>query len=205
MGLGNHLVIFVKAPRLGTVKRRLADDIGAVAATTFYRQTTRVLLHRLGPDRRWHCWLAVTPDRDAGGGRFWPAGISRLRQGGGDLGWRMARPLSILPPGPVVIIGSDIPGILPRHIAEAFRALGRHDAVFGPAEDGGYWLVGLRRRPRPTGARQPGIFKNVRWSSKFALADTIANLGTGQSAALLETLADIDDGATFRRWRNGGD
>ena len=59
----------------------------------------------------------------------------------------MRRPPLGLPPGPVVVIGSDIPGITARHIAEAFRLLGRHAFVFGPARDGGYWLVGARRRP----------------------------------------------------------
>ena len=58
-----------------------------------------------------------------------------------------------------------------RHIAAAFRLLGRHDLVFGPAEDGGFWLVGARRRPR-----LPPLFGQVRWSSPHALADTLADL-----------------------------
>ncbi len=191
-----HLVIFARAPRLGLVKRRLARDIGAVAATAFYRRTLWGVARRLAGDGRWRCWLAVTPDRDAGASALWPAGCARVAQGPGDLGARMARSMGTLPPGPVVIVGSDIPGIRPRHIADAFGTLGRHDAVFGPAADGGYWLVGLRRRPR-----LPDIFQRVNWSGPDALADTVANLDRGASAAFLEVLADVDDGAAFGRWR----
>ena len=194
-----HLLIFARAPRLGQVKRRLARDIGAVAATAFYRRTLCGVVRRLAGDGRWRCWLAVTPDGDAGAPGLWPAGCARVAQGPGDLGARMARSMGVLPPGPVVIVGSDIPGIQPRHVAAAFGALGRHDAVFGPAADGGYWLVGLRRRPRV-----PDIFQGVRWSGPDALADTLANLDRGASAALLEVLADVDDGAAYGRWRASG-
>jgi glycosyltransferase A (GT-A) superfamily protein (DUF2064 family) len=95
------------------------------------------------------------------------------------------------PPGPVVIVGTDVPGLQPAHIAEAFRRLGRHDALFGPATDGGYWLVGLKRRPR---LLHP--FTDVRWSSPHALADTRANL-TGRSIASVATLSDVDDARAF--------
>ncbi len=106
----------------------------------------------------------------------------------------MARPLSVLPPGPVVIIGADVPGIRPRHIAAAFHSLGSHDVVFGPAPDGGYWLVGVKRRPRV-----PDLFAGVRWSSEHALADTLANCH-GLKVGFVETLEDVDDGASYGRW-----
>jgi glycosyltransferase A (GT-A) superfamily protein (DUF2064 family) len=96
-----------------------------------------------------------------------------------------------MPLGPVVIVGTDVPGIMPAHIAEAFRSLGRHDAVFGPAVDGGYWLVGLKRRPR---LLIP--FARVRWSSPHALADTLANL-EGRALAFVATLSDVDDARGF--------
>ena len=202
MRAANHLVIFARAPRLGAVKRRLAADIGALGASHFYRQTLAGVLRRLGRDRRWRTWLAVTPDRFARAPGMWRAAAGRsglpslLPQGGGDLGARMARPFDRLPPGPVVIVGCDIPDLLPAHVARAFAALGRHDAVFGPATDGGYWLVGLRRRPRI-----PALFRGVRWSTPDALSDTRANLGPPLSVALIDTLADIDDGAAFAAWR----
>lgn len=193
-----HLVIFLRAPRLGRVKSRLAAGIGAAAALRFYRETSARLLRRVARDRRWRCQLAVTPDRDARGN--WPAGLPRRGQGGGDLGRRMARIFEELPPGPVLIVGSDIPALAPRHVEAGFRALGRCEAVLGPAADGGYWLVGLRRRPR----LPRGLFAGVRWSSRFALADTRASLPRGMSIALLETLEDVDDAEGYRRWRAGG-
>ena len=190
----NHLVAFVKAPRLGRVKTRLAADIGAVGAWAFYRRTTAAVLRRLGGEGRWQPWLAVTPDRAVAAPGVWPKAWPRIGQGTGDLGQRMARVMGILPPGPVVIIGTDTPDIRPDHIARAFRALGHCDTVVGPAADGGYWLVGLRRRPR-----LPEVFEGVRWSTRFALADTLAN-SRGLDVATLEVLEDVDDGATLERW-----
>jgi glycosyltransferase A (GT-A) superfamily protein (DUF2064 family) len=140
----------------------------------------------------------VTPDRFVLEGCFWPPEIPRLSQGPGDLGTRMARPFAALPPGPVVIVGSDIPDLRRAHVARAFAALDCHDLVFGPAADGGYWLVGARRRPLP-----PRLFANVRWSSPHALADTLANLEHGFSVALLDTLTDVDTGADLARSRRG--
>ena len=106
----------------------------------------------------------------------------------------MARVIAALPPGPVAIVGADVPDIRPAHVARAFRALGGHDAVFGPAADGGYWLVGLRRRPP-----RLSVFEGVRWSTGHALADTIANLE--RAPALIDTLEDVDDRASWERWR----
>jgi rSAM/selenodomain-associated transferase 1 len=191
-----HLVVFLRAPRLGRVKSRLAAGIGAVAALGFYRRTSARLLRELTRDRRWRVHLALTPDSAAAGKRPWPVGALRRGQGGGDLGRRMARVFETLPPGPAVIVGADIPDITPAHVAAAFRALGRSDAVFGPALDGGYWLVGLRRRPR----LPRRLFERVRWSSEHALADTLAGLPRTMSVAMLEQLQDVDDAAAYRRW-----
>lgn len=191
-----HVVVFVKAPRLGQVKSRLATGIGALSALRFYRQTTACVLRRLGRNPRWRTLIAVTPPGALHGG-FWDASVPRLDQGAGDLGRRMARVFATLPPGPAVIVGSDIPDLASRHVAAAFRALGRFDVVLGPAADGGYWLIGLKRTwPIPA-----GLFEGVRWSSAHALADTRASLPRRLSVALLETLEDVDDGASYRRWR----
>jgi len=81
----------------------------------------------------------------------------------------------------------------------AFAALGRVDAVFGSADDGGYWLIGLRRRPF-----LPRLSGPVRWSSAHALADTCALLGPRVRTVLLETLIDVDDGESLERWRRSG-
>jgi rSAM/selenodomain-associated transferase 1 len=190
-----HLVIFAKAPALGRVKRRLAAGIGALAALRFQRDNTARLLRRVASDRRWRCWLALTPDRYAAGPRFWRVPCRRIAQGGGDLGRRMARPFARLPAGPVIVIGSDIPAIARYHIAAAFRLLADHDLVFGPADDGGYWLVGARRRPLPR-----GLFEAVRWSTAHALADTLANVPRRLRVGFAATLDDVDNEPAYRRF-----
>lgn len=194
-----HLVLFARAPMRGAVKTRLAADIGKDAALSFYRRTLRDVLWRLGRDPRWHTWLAVTPDVAANSTALWPQvpGVRLIAQGQGDLGVRMARPLLALPPGPAVIIGSDIPEVTPGHVMAAFTALGRNDMVFGPAVDGGYWLVGARRAP----VVPHGLFANVRWSTEHALADTLAGLPKSFRVAMLGELDDIDDGAAWATWR----
>ena len=191
-----HLVIYAKAPLLGSVKTRLARDIGAAAALRFYEQTLRALVARVARDAPWRCWLAVAPEgfaRDARRRWRWlPRHLAVVGQGRGDLGARMARSFARLPPGPAVLIGSDIPPLTRAHIAPAVTAPGRHDAVFGPAEDGGYWLVGQRRLHA-----MPELFRHVRWSTPHALADTLANLAPGETHARIATLADVDDGAAY--------
>jgi len=186
-----QLIILAKAPRLGRVKSRLAADIGGVKAWGFYRNALAQLVRRMRRDPRWTCRLWV----DDGAAR-WPGGISRHRQISGDLGQRMDHVMRTAPMGPVIIIGADIPDVRPRHIAAAFRALESRDVVFGPADDGGYWLVGFRRRPVT-----PSPFTPVRWSSAHALSDTTSNLRNRFSVAFCDVLGDVDDGAAYQRWR----
>jgi glycosyltransferase A (GT-A) superfamily protein (DUF2064 family) len=106
----------------GAVKTRLAADIGKDGALAFYRRTLHDVLWRLGRDPRWQTWLAVTPDSAVRDAALWPPvdRVRRIGQGQGDLGARMARPFRTLPPGPVVIVGSDIPDVSPDHIRDAF-------------------------------------------------------------------------------------
>jgi rSAM/selenodomain-associated transferase 1 len=187
-----NLVIMAKAPVMGNVKRRLARDIGFVEAARFYRNALKQTVMRLGRSRRWRTYVAVSPD-GAGARLFEPWRGPVIRQGRGDLGARMARAFLRLPPGPSVIVGSDIPALTERGVVAAFAALRGRDAVFGPAEDGGYWLAGLSRR---TLARR--MFLGVRWSSEHALSDTILNL-TGRRVALTAELGDVDDGKSYAR------
>lgn len=179
----------VKEPRPGRVKTRLGKDLGMVTAARWFRRQSTDLLHRI-EDPRWETLLAVAPDYDGLRSRVWPAHLPRVAQGRGDLGNRMARLFRALPPGPLCIIGADIPDIRPTHIARAFRALGNHDAVFGPAPDGGYWLVGMKRTAPPP----PSLFEKVRWSTEHALSDSIGTL-KGRRIALTDTLSDVDTAA----------
>lgn len=186
-----RLVVIAKRPVAGRAKTRLARAIGVGAATGFARHAAAALLQRVGRDRRWHTIVAASPDRSLAD-RCWPRWVARMPQGSGDLGDRMQRVFDRAPIGPVLIVGTDVPGVTPAHIAQAFARLGSADAVFGPATDGGYWLVGLRRRPR---VLRP--FAGVRWSGPHALADTLANLA-GRGVALAATLGDVDDAASYR-------
>lgn len=176
----------VKEPHPGQVKTRLGQGLGMTGAAWWFRHQSRQLLRCLeGP--RWQLILAVSPDASGLASRVWPSHLPRVPQGAGDLGDRMGRLFRSMPPGPVVIVGADIPGITAAHIVKAFKALGAHQAVFGPAKDGGYWLIGLKNLSPPP----PGLFAGVRWSSAHALAETIATL-PGYRVALTDTLQDVD-------------
>ncbi|MBE1285473.1 MAG: DUF2064 domain-containing protein [Rhodobacteraceae bacterium] len=192
------LVVMIKQPRPGRVKTRLGRDMGMVSAAWWFRHQTDQLLRRMR-DPRWDLVLAVNPDREGMASRVWPADLPRLPQGPGDLGARMKRVFQALPHRPACIIGADIPGIRACHISRAFAQLGQHDAVFGPAPDGGYWLVGVKH----AGALPATLFRNIRWSSEHALADSAASFG-GRRIALVDTLEDVDTVTDLRNHRRAG-
>ena len=177
------VIVFARAPRLGTVKRRLARDVGDRAALRFYNANLNRLLHALARDRRFHTLLAYTPDRATA---RWPVPVPRIVQGSGDLGQRMARACARY--RRVAIVGTDIPELAADDVAAAFRALGHAQAAFGPAADGGYWLVALSPR------RPAHPFAGVRWSTEHALSDTLANFRR-HHVARLRTLRDVDTAA----------
>lgn len=180
------LIVMVKEPRPGRVKSRLGRDIGMTASAWWFRHQVRALLRRV-EDPRWHLALAVSPDFEGMKSRVWPAHLPRITQGSGSLGDRMKKALASPANGAVCVIGADIPGITTRHVARAFDSLGRHDAVLGPAPDGGYWLIGLKNaRPAPR-----TLFDNVRWSTQHALTDTVRSLGEF-SVGYVDELTDVD-------------
>jgi rSAM/selenodomain-associated transferase 1 len=192
--LRRHVVIFARRPQLGVGKRRLAKDVGNVEALRFTRSTIAQLVRTLGRDPRWSLWIAATPDRPTA----WTGDARVVPQGRGSLGERLSSVAKRLPRGAVIFLGSDLPTVSRRDVARAFAALAGKTAVFGPASDGGYWLIGLRRRPRLI---LP--FDGVRWSTPHALADTVARLN-GAPHAMLDEREDVDDGAALRRlvtWR----
>lgn len=192
------VIVFARVAQLGAVKTRLARDVGRLAAWRFQRDSTARTVRRLAGDRRWRTVLALTPDRLAARARVTPGRVPRFGQGAGDLGRRMARALERFRPGPVLLVGSDVPALGPAEIARAFRRLAGADAVYGPAEDGGFWLVGTRGR-----ARALPWFQGVRWSGPEALADTLAKLGPARRVALADRLADVDTGADLARVTRG--
>lgn len=188
-----RLIVMLKAPAAGRVKTRLGRDIGMVPAAWWFRHQTARLLRQLGRDPRWDTLLAVSPDT-ALSAPLWPAHLPRVPQGPGDLGARMVRLLTLPHPGPTCLIGGDIPGLRPAHIARAFRLCRTADIAFGPATDGGFWLVGLRHP-----ARAPArLFANVRWSTPHALSDSLRSLSS-RPVAFADTLADVDRAADLPR------
>jgi len=189
-----HLILFVRAPQLGTGKRRLAREIGDITALRFERVMLTLLMRRLGADKRWHLRIAVTPNKARHHIGYRRGQIETTDQGRGDLGIRMLHALRACPPGPVVLVGADIPALCGRHIATAFHLLSCRDLLFGPAEDGGFWLVGARH---PQQLRH--LFERVRWSGPHALADSLAGLPLGLTVGFADRLEDVDDGEAYRR------
>lgn len=187
------LLIFVKEPRPGRVKTRLARDLGAGPAARWFRRNALNVIRAARRDGRFRVVLAVSPDAEGRASRVWPRGLARLPQGRGDLGVRMARALAAAPPGPVLLIGADVPDALPPRLAETLRALGGRDLVFGPAEDGGFWAVGLGRRRRVA-----GLFAHVRWSDPRTLADVLSGL-SHLRVGFGPRLRDVDRADDLRR------
>lgn len=192
------LYIFAKAPVPGQVKTRLARSIGSEAACAVYVTMLHDVVREMSANTSWTTALAVTPDELVGRDGYWPGRGCRVPQGSGDLGDRMGRFLAKATPArPVVIIGSDIPDMRAGHVDEAFQLLLTYELVMGPAEDGGFCLIGASSPP-PT-----NLFRGVRWSSEHALADTLKN---ARSVSLLkDRLEDIDDSASYERYllKNG--
>ena len=190
----DQLILFVKAPRPGAVKTRLAKAIGAPAAVAAYRQLVETLLNQLqglgGVE------VCFSPDDAASELQHWlKEGWSSSPQGDGDLGQRLQSAFQrAFQAGAkrVAIIGSDCPAIRVEDIREAWGGLQTHDVVLGPATDGGYWLIGLRQP-------QPALFRGVHWSTGDVFAETIQRVQhAGLSVQLLHELADVD---TDREWR----
>ena len=183
------VIVFARAPRLGTVKRRLARNIGERAALRFHIATLTALLRELAACRRFDTVLAVTPDRTH---VRLPPRVQRIDQGHGDLGRRMTKALGRY--RRVALMGCDIPQAGAADVQAAFRHLGTADAVFGPASDGGYWLIAL-------GPRRPSIlFGSAHWSTEHALTDTLKQFRRHRSA-FIRRLSDVDTAADYHRHR----
>lgn len=192
-----QILIFAKPPRIGLAKTRLATSLGSSVsarriATAIQAKTLRAAMR--GP---WDTVLYTAPDKELDNslGGLWPVHLERRSQGSGNLGDRLSKGLREAPAGPVLFIGSDAPDISTAVLREAVRALSRHDAVFGPAPDGGFWLFGLNKT-----ARTKSPFHNVRWSGPHAMEDVWANLPKTATVGILPQLIDIDDAKDLDIW-----
>lgn len=193
-----HILIYAKPPKIGLAKTRLARSLGSPVQAQRIARMTLARTMRVATSGAWTPILYAAPDsalHDTLGG-IWPPRLIRRSQGQGDLTARLNKGLTETPPGPVFFIGADAPDLSAAHLRQAIHALQRHDAVFGPAKDGGFWLFGLNKTAR---TRSP--FHNVRWSTEYALTDVRANLTTERRVAYLPTLIDIDEAEDWHAWR----
>ena len=188
-------VLFVKAPREGTVKTRLAANVGPAKACTIYQSLVEIACRALAPFD--HVEIRFTPDESGDEIQHWLRKNWQAKpQGEGNLGEKLQRAFTEgFQNGfdKVVIIGSDCPANTTQDISDAFTALDGTQIVFGPATDGGYWLIGLNQN-------YPALFDNVRWSTEQTLSDTISNVKKlDLKTSQLRLHSDID---TIEDWEN---
>ena len=183
------LIIMAKAPMMGRAKTRLARDIGVTHAQRLYRMMMSQVL-RQTDDPRWETVLAVTPISYLGRAPIW-RGYKQVGQVNGSLTPRLAAVLNRK--GPTVVIGTDCPEISACDIADAFKAIKKGKAVLGPADDGGFWLIGMN------GPAPRYLFEDVRWSHEETLKDMEARFK--KPVAYLRTLVDVDDFAALKVWK----
>jgi hypothetical protein len=194
-----RLILFARYPVPGRAKTRLIPALGAEGAAALHR---RLVLRTLRTAHRaCRAAFADLEVRFDGGTEqsmsHWLGDSARfLPQGAGDLGERMARAFEESSRSPAtVIIGSDCPGLTPDVITAAFARLTETPVVLGPAQDGGYYLIGLSRP-------MPELFRGIPWGTDRVLPDSLAVLQRrGCIPALLDPLEDIDRPEDLPAWR----
>lgn len=181
----NLLFVFTRNLELGKVKTRLAAGIGDQNALEIYtfllKHTNKVITSINAQKRVLYSEQVVEED-------LWSAPNSEKKlQSEGDLGQKMRKAFEQgFNDGyeKVVIIGSDLYDLEAKDIEEAFRQMDEHDVVIGPAQDGGYYLLGLKKIPE-------GIFENKKWGTDTVLKATLKDLGQ-LNYTLLKEKNDID-------------
>lgn len=186
------VILFARSVALGRGKRRLAKDVGDINAWRFYRSALRTTIRILGSDPRWSCIVAIDPltATERPGALFSSGPGRRFQRSGqaeGALGLRMIRALNNAPPGPAVLIGSDIQGLTPAILRRALIACNASDVVLGPADDGGFWLIGARK------ALSHRQFDAVSWSQPSTLEDVELALPAAWRSKRVDRLYDVDE------------
>ncbi|RAJ15105.1 TIGR04282 family arsenosugar biosynthesis glycosyltransferase [Olleya aquimaris] len=188
----NLIITFTRNPELGKVKTRLAKTIGNTSALAIYK---KLLEHTQSVLRNLDCDKAVYYSVKIRDNDIWDNSIyQKHQQIGEDLGIRMQKAFENgFNNGyqNIIIVGSDLYDLKPNHITDAFNALTNNDVVIGPAEDGGYYLLGMKKM-------HTDVFKNKNWGTASVFEDTIRNL-QNESVFLLEPLNDVD---TFEDIKN---
>lgn len=186
------LIIFTRYPEPGRTKTRLIPVLGAEGAATLQRQMTE---HKLAEASQLQAVYPVSIEVHFTGGNqplmqeWLGSNLIYQRQSEGDIGCRMASAFQAsfqAGMDRVVLIGIDCPDLNAQLLAEAFQALRQHDLVLGPALDGGYYLIGLRRMI-------PELFTGIRWSTAEVLQETL-NIAQKLELTItnLPLLSDVD-------------
>ncbi|MGI9243976.1 MAG: TIGR04282 family arsenosugar biosynthesis glycosyltransferase [Verrucomicrobiales bacterium] len=196
-------MIFVKFPEPGKVKTRLAKSVGDEAAADIYRKLVARVLERVvaaepieGNDGQWKVWILFDPPEREGEIRAWLDPMlgrgfdGYFPQVEGDLGARLGAAFARgfeTGFGRIAAIGTDCIEFAEAEIRECWSLLEESDVVFGPAEDGGYYLIGMKRE-------HPELFAEIPWSSRQTLEATLtAAAGAGLAVATLPTMSDVDE------------
>ena len=183
-----EIAIFARWPEPGKAKTRLIPALGAEGAAKLYARLLELTVREArASSLPFH--LRITGD-DPARFREWLSDDLDVRdQGDGDLGDKLARV-----PTPGLMIGSDCPGLTAALLREAADALATHEAVIGPADDGGYWLLGLRDPCRD-------LFTDMAWSTPQVFPETMRRLDAlGIAPHMLPELTDIDTGDDLEAW-----
>lgn len=204
MPMSNALILFMKAPRPGTVKTRLTSRVSPGAAAALYRAFILDTLHIAQGIAGASLHVAWAPEdgladlRSALGN----PDVKWTGQQGSHLGERLSNAFAaFLQSGwdKTVVLGGDSP-LLPRaYVEKAFESLDRHDVVLGPAEDGGYYLIGMRRGVKVAG-RCDRLFESIHWGTGHVLRQTRAAIrASGLSCHELPVWHDVDRPADLDR------
>jgi rSAM/selenodomain-associated transferase 1 len=185
--------IFCKAPVLGKVKTRLIHKIGSNAALDLYKQMfERLIGDFLLDTRQTELWISS----DKGHEFFEQYAVPRFLQVGAGLGARMSGALrdGLARHESVILVGTDLPLINKSYVDKAVSSLRNHDVVLGPAEDGGYGLVGVK-------ADIPDLFSNINWGTEKVLSQTCKKLNRGGLGySLLPLIWDVDRPEDLQRY-----
>jgi len=190
-----RLIVFIKNPEIGKAKTRLAAEVGDQKALEIYRQLlsyTRFITKKVDVERQvWYSSYIQQNDEWA------KDGFEQHIQKGDNLGTRMQEAFrkALLDEGcnRVVLIGSDCAELTAGILRDSFRQLKNHDAVLGPATDGGYYLIGMSKF-------LPHIFEGKSWSTPTVFKETIRDLEKEDASfSILPELNDIDNKSDWEK------
>jgi rSAM/selenodomain-associated transferase 1 len=193
------LLVFVRTPRPGKVKTRLARSLGNEKAAEFYKLCTDAVLEEIGHlSRDVERYISFAePISKYEAKRLAGLGLRVVVQEGESLGQRLYNAFSrVLENGTrkVVIVASDVPDLTADIMKEAFSSLDKSDVVIGPCYDGGYYLIGMKEL-------HDELFNGISWGTELVFRQTL-NIAreNGLTVRQVPILVDIDTEADLRQW-----